>query len=276
LAVRFAKMGANVTIIARNEKKLKEAQKDIENARSSSNQKILSISADVTKFSEIDNAMKQAVEVNGVTDIVIANAGSSTPGYFLEITPECLEKEVALNYLGTVYTVKAALPSMVKRNRGGHFVLISSAAGFINFLGYTNYGATKRAISALAEGLRNELKLYNIDVSGFYPTGIDTEGFQNENKTKPEETKTMEGSSSTLSPDVVADSLISGLQKGKFSITNEFLTEIMRSTSNGFLSPRHSLPLDLMLSFLGILLSGPFAFYFDWVVSRSSKKLKHD
>ncbi len=66
-------------------------------------------------------------EENGVTDYVIANAGTSCPGYFLETSIETLEKEVNLNYLGTVYTIKAALPFMVDRNQGGHFVIVSSA-----------------------------------------------------------------------------------------------------------------------------------------------------
>jgi len=276
LASKFAKMGANITIVARNEQKLEEARKDIESVCTFPNQKVISVSADVTKFADIERAVQIAVKGNGVTDIVIANAGNSVPGYFLDQTPEALAHEVNLNYLGVVYTVKAALPFMVERKKGGHFVLVSSAAAFINFLGYTNYGSTKRALAALAEGLRNELKLYNIDVSIFFPTGIDTEGFQNENKTKPEETKVMEGPSSTLSPDVVADSLIQGLQKGKFSITNEILTELMRVSSQGFLSPRQFLPFDMVLTFLMLLITGPFIFYFDWVVSHSKRRQRSD
>jgi len=275
LAIKFAKMGANVTIVARNEKKLQEAKKDIQAMQANSTQKILSIVADVTNYSEISAAVKESKEVNGVMDIVIANAGSSTPGYFLELPVETLQKEVELNYLGTVFTVKAAAPYMVERKQGGHFVLVSSAAGFANFLGYTNYGSTKRAVAALAEGLRNEFKLYNIQVSAFYPTGIDTDGFQNENKTKPEETKTMEGPSSTLSPDVVADSLIQGLQRGKFAITNEFISELLRVSCNGGVSPRYNLIMDLILCNLSLLISGPLIFYFDWVVNHSNKKKMH-
>jgi len=274
LAIKFASLGANLTIIARNEEKLKAAQKDIQASRANSNQKIVALTADVTKYVEIESAVKQAVRENGVTDYVITNAGSSSPGYFLELDIETLGKEIQLNYMGTVHTIKAALPYMVERNQGGHFVLVSSAAAFGNFVGYVNYGSSKRAISALAEGLRNEFQLYGIDVSAFYPTGIDTEGFANENKTKPEETKILEGSSSTLSPDQVAESLLDGLKKGKFSITNEFITELMRVNTNGTFSPRYNIVVDLFLSFVGLLISTPITFYFDWVVSHSNRRKK--
>ena len=56
-------------------------------------------------------------------------------GYFLDLSVETLEKEVQLNYIGTLYTVKAALPFMVERNSGGHFVLVSSA-GFSRQFSY--------------------------------------------------------------------------------------------------------------------------------------------
>jgi len=273
LAIKFAKLGANVTIIARDEKKLEETKKDVDAVKTNPSQKIVAISADVTKFTDIQQAIQRAVNENGVTDYVIANAGTSVPGYFLETSVENLEKEVNLNYLGTVYTIKSALPFMVDRNQGGHFVIVSSAAAFGNFIGYTNYGSTKRALSALAEGLRNELKLYGIAVSAFYPTGIDTEGFKNENKTKPEETTTLEGPSSVLSPDVVAQSLIDGMRSGKFSITNEFITELMRVGTNGTFSPRNNILMDVILGIIHLIVVNPLIFYWDWVVLHSKKRI---
>src|SRR5262249_34836868 len=117
----------------------------------------------------------------------------------------------------------------------------------------------------------------------YYPTGIDTEGLENENKMKPQETKTIEvirvssmgkipqSGSATYSPDVVADALLIGLRKGRFAITNEAISELMRACTNGTTAPRNNLLLDIILTILAIFISVPFAYWMDGVVSKSKK-----
>jgi len=270
LACKFAKLGATVTIVSRNADKLKEAQKEIQNFCVKKEQKINIFAADVTVYSEIEKAVNAAVNDSGVIDLLITNAGQAHPGYFFETPIHLLEKEVKLNYLGTVYTIKAALPSIVERATGGHIVLVSTAAAFASFIGYTNYSSSKMAVKGLAEGLRNELQLYNISVSIFFPTGIDTPGFQEEQKSKPQETKIIEGASSLIPPDKVAQALLDGLKRGQYMITNEFISEILRMLSHG-ITIRDNYFMDLLLTPIMVLIS-PFVVYsFDSVV-RSSKK----
>jgi len=272
MAIKFAKLGSNVTIISRNEEKLRIAKKEIEAARVDASQKVITLSADVTIFRDIENAVKISIKENGVVDLLITNAGQSLPGYFIDIPVETMEKEVRLNYLGTLYTIKAALPSMVQRNQGGHLLLISTAAAFTNFIGYTNYGATKSAVKSLAEGLRNEMNLYDIGVSIFFPTGISTPGMTEEDKTKPPETRAIEGSSSLNSPDYCAQCVVDGLKNGRYAITSEiFPTIALRMLSLG-VTFRDSILLDVILTPLCILICPIFVYIMDSTVQSSSRK----
>eukprot|EP01116_Phalansterium_solitarium_P021745 TRINITY_DN689_c0_g1_i2.p2 TRINITY_DN689_c0_g1~~TRINITY_DN689_c0_g1_i2.p2 ORF type:complete len:232 (+),score=97.86 TRINITY_DN689_c0_g1_i2:516-1211(+) len=214
-----------------------------------------------------------------VQDIVIPNAGVSKPGYFVDTPAAVLEQEQRLNYLGAVFTIKAALPFMIDRpdgTSGGHVVLVSSAAAFANFIGFASYSASKAALKSLADGLRNEFLLYDIGVSVFYPGPIDTEGFAEEQKTKPPECKQIEGTAALATPEQSAACLIDGLRRGRFAITYDlFPTELLRCAGNG-LSVRDRPLLDVLLSPVLALL-GPLLTYlsFDCVVlATKANKLK--
>ncbi len=78
-----------------------------------------------------------------------------------------------VNYFGTLYSIKAALPAM-ETQKQGHIVLIFSGAGLIGLLGYSSYRPTKFAVRGLAESLRAELKPKNINISIVYPPDTDT------------------------------------------------------------------------------------------------------
>jgi short-subunit dehydrogenase len=270
LAKIVAKKGANVTIIARSTDKLKIAQQEIQKSTVNKNQKIIYFAADVTKFQDINEAINKALIENGAIDLLIANAGSSTPGYFVDLTVESMKKEFDLNYFGVIHTIKAALPSMIEKSRG-HISIISSAAAFIDFVGYTNYAASKRALAAFAEGLRHEMVPHKIDVSCYFPTNIDTDCFVEENKTKPAEAVTIEGAHANT-PESVAQSLIDGFASGRFAISNEFMTELLRASCNGNAAPRHNVVLDLVLQIVGILIHVPTIRFFDYIMTSSKKK----
>ena len=111
---------------------------------------------------------------------------------------------INLNYLGSVFTVKAVLPKMIERKQGGHIVFVSSAAALTSFVGYSQYCPSKWAVRALGDSLRNELRLYDIKVTQFYPSNMDTEGFEIEERTKPAPTKEIEGTAKLFKPDEVS------------------------------------------------------------------------
>jgi 3-dehydrosphinganine reductase len=217
-ACQLAAQGANITIIARGADRLAAAKVEIKQARASAEQRVLTVVADVSDRAQAEAAVQQAVAQLGAPDIVMTSAGMVQPGLFRDLPVETFEKTAALNYLGTVYVLKAALPGMIERRRG-QFVLISSGAGLVGVYGYTSYSPTKFALHGLAQALRAELKPDGIRVMVVYPPDTDTPQLAEENRTKLEETRRINGAAKVLQPEEVASAIVSGIQHNRFSIT---------------------------------------------------------
>ncbi len=214
----LASEGAHISIIARNERKLEGAKAEIEAVRANPNQRIIAISADVADRIQAQQAIKTAIEQIGFVDLLITSAGIAQPGYFQEQPTEIFERTMAVNYFGSLYCIQAALPAM-KQQRQGDIVLISSGAGLIGIYGYTTYSPSKFALRGLAESLRGELKLMGVNVSIVYPPDTDTPQLEEENKTKPIETKMITGTAKTWSAEKVALEIVQGIKKKSFAIT---------------------------------------------------------
>jgi short-subunit dehydrogenase len=112
-----------------------------------------------------------AVERFGQVDVCVANAGIAHYLPFTEMPVDLIEQLTNVNWLGTVYTVKAALPGMLERRRG-HVVIVSSGAGIRSFPGAAAYGATKSAQRGFGEALRHELKGTGVGLTMVYPGQI--------------------------------------------------------------------------------------------------------
>jgi 3-dehydrosphinganine reductase len=125
---------------------------------------------------------------------------------------------MAINYFGTLYCIKAALPGMEQQRRG-QIAMVSSGAGLIGIYGYTPYSPSKFALRGLAEALRGELKPWGIGVSIVYPPDTDTPQLAAENLTKPPETKRITATAETWSADAVAAKIVAGIEKRQFIIT---------------------------------------------------------
>ena len=120
----------------------------------------------------------------------------------------------------------------MRQNGSGRIVLVSSQAGQIGIFGYTSYCGTKFALKGFAESLQLELARDNIYVTIAYPPDTDTPGFAEENKSKPVETKLINGTSDVLSADAVAKGIIESTRKGSFSCwfgINGFLLDCLTS-----------------------------------------------
>lgn len=180
-----------------------------------------------------------------------------------------------LNYFGTVYTIKAFLPSMVERGKGGHITLISSTAAFVGCIGFASYMPTKLALKGLSDCLRNELLLYDIGVSSFYPGSIDTEGFVEENKIKPQETKLIEGKTTLNSPQKCAEILVDGMKKGQYLISSTFFPDTLTRILGHGLTFRDSPLMDFLLAPLLVLYTNLGVYTdLDSVVLKSRKESK--
>jgi short-subunit dehydrogenase len=116
-------------------------------------------------------SIESALEDFGPIDVLVANAGIAHYLPFAEMPLETVDELTRVNWLGTVYSVKAALPGMLPRGRG-HIVIVSSGAGIRSFPGAAVYGATKAAQRGFGEALRHELKGSGIGLTMVYPGQI--------------------------------------------------------------------------------------------------------
>nr|XP_022340284.1 3-ketodihydrosphingosine reductase-like [Crassostrea virginica] len=217
LAIEAVKRGANVAIIARNEKKLADAKQEIESyIKDKNKQRVFSTSVDITKNAELvkEAVNKAEVELGPVT-ILINNAGSAVAGNFEETSFEQFQRMMEFNFLGGVNVTKAAIKRM-KENNKGRIVFISSQAGQVGVFGYTAYSASKFALRGFAESLQMEVKPFNIYVTMAFPPDTDTPGLAEENKSKPKETLLISDTVGLFSPSDVAKSVLRDTVNGKF------------------------------------------------------------
>jgi 3-dehydrosphinganine reductase len=217
VAKLLAGEGANISLIARDRHKLETAQQEIAALTVSPEQQISIQTADVAKQDSIELAIQRAIAELGAPELLITSAGMAHPGYFAEIPLAVFEQTMAVNYFGSLYSIKAVLPAMKQRQRG-RIVLISSGAGLIGLYGYTAYCPSKFALRGLAESLRGELKPQGIGITIVYPPDTDTPQLAAENKIKPPETKKITATANTWTAEAVAQKIIRGVNKGNFAI----------------------------------------------------------
>jgi short-subunit dehydrogenase len=125
------------------------------------------IRADVADPESIARALADFGDI----DVLVCNAGIAHYLPFAEMPLDTVEELTRVNWLGTVYSVKAALAGMLARRRG-HIVIVSSGAGLRSFPGAAVYGATKAAQRGFGEALGHELKGTGVELTMVYPGQI--------------------------------------------------------------------------------------------------------
>ena len=142
------------------------------------------LTCDVSLPASIATAVEDFVAAAGGIDLLVANAGIA---YYEPVAAQSLEKieqMTEVNWLGTIYTVKAALPFLLEG--GGHIVVMSSGAGLRGFPGAAAYSATKAAQRMFAEALRHELCGTGVSVTTVYPGEIRTSLHDHEGTQMPQ------------------------------------------------------------------------------------------
>jgi NAD(P)-dependent dehydrogenase (short-subunit alcohol dehydrogenase family) len=137
---------------------------------------LLTVKLDVTRRGEAEAAVKAAVQRFGRIDVVVNNAGTFEAGFFEELTPEQIERQLATNLFGQMHVTRAVLPVM-RRQRSGHVITISSTAGLASAVEFTSaYAAAKFAIEGWMEALRVEVAPFGIHTTvvnpGFFRTEL--------------------------------------------------------------------------------------------------------
>jgi len=199
-------------------------------------------------------------------------AGACYPGYFLDQEPEVFERTMGLNYMGSVHAIKAVAP-MMKDQGAGKIMIVASAAAVVSFIGYASYSPTKFALRGLADTLRNELSGFGIQVSICYPPDTDTPGFQNEEKSKPPETKAC-FPGDAYAPEVVARQSISSWLKGDYHIQSADILQNLVVSSMSGVTPRPFPILETCLLPIVTLVEQLFPFWFDIQARRYATREK--
>ncbi|XP_027058595.1 3-ketodihydrosphingosine reductase-like [Pocillopora damicornis] len=273
LAIKLAKCGANVTIIARNMSRLEETLKEVKK-HLAPERKVLALSVDLTTNAEdVENTLDQASEALGPIDILINCAGFAVCGLFEETSIEDFKAMINTNYLASVFTSHAVIKRM-KQRRKGHLVFVSSIGGQFGIFGFTAYSPSKFAVRGFAETLFMEVKPYDIAVSVAFPPDTDTPGFENENKNKPEETHLISSSGGLFTPEQVASNIVVGIKDRRFMISCGFDGYVVSTLTAG-LAPISSL-MELLTQ---VILMGPLRFvlafylyYYDRIVFKGMQK----
>jgi NAD(P)-dependent dehydrogenase (short-subunit alcohol dehydrogenase family) len=140
---------------------------------------LLTVTLDVTRRSDAEAAVRIAVERFGRIDVLVNNASSFYAGYFEELTPEQFEHQLAVSLLGPMNVTRAVLPVM-RRQRSGHIISISSSAGLAAGFDFVSaYAASKFGLEGWMESLQAEVAPFGITTTivnpGFFRTELLTE-----------------------------------------------------------------------------------------------------
>jgi NADP-dependent 3-hydroxy acid dehydrogenase YdfG len=134
----------------------------------------LAVACDVTEWNDQEALAERTLEAFGRIDVVFANAGFGAKRGFLEETPEFWRSMVLTNVLGVAYTIRATLPAL--RDNAGHMIITSSLAGRRALPG-SLYSASKHAVTAMGEALRQEVNGTGMRVTLIEPGMVDTPFF---------------------------------------------------------------------------------------------------
>jgi short-subunit dehydrogenase len=146
----FGKAGAKIVISARNAVNLKETEQSLINE----NIEVYSVVSDVSKKEDCQSLINETVNRYGKIDVLINNAGISMRALFINLDLSVIEQVMQINFWGTVYCTKYALPHLLKSN--GSVVGVSSIAGYLGLPARTGYSASKYAMQGFLDALRTE------------------------------------------------------------------------------------------------------------------------
>jgi short-subunit dehydrogenase len=210
-AIELAKRGANLVLAARQYVTLCELTAEL---HKDYGVQAIAVQTDVSLEEDCQLLVKQALVTFGRIDILINNAGISMRALFNDLDLSVLKNLMDVNFWGTVYCTKYALPEILKTK--GTIVGMSSIAGYRGLPGRTGYSASKFAMNGFMEALRTELLKTGVHVlvacPGFTTSNIRFSALAKDG-TAHGETSMEEGK--MMSPEEVAEQVVNGIAAGK-------------------------------------------------------------
>ncbi|MER2997878.1 SDR family oxidoreductase [Pontibacter populi] len=150
-AFAFGKAGAKVAVSGRNQQNLDQTSQEL----SAAGIENVAINADVSKEADCQRMVQETIDRFGKLDVLINNAGISMRALFQDLDLDVIRKVMDINFWGTVYTTKFALPYIMAAK--GSVIGISSIAGYRGLPARTGYSASKFAMHGFLETLRTEM-----------------------------------------------------------------------------------------------------------------------
>jgi short-subunit dehydrogenase len=216
IAREFALNGSRVILAARTELKLSEIAKEIND----SGGEAIFVRTDVSIEADCKQLIQKSIEKYGRIDILVNNAGLSMRAAFLDVDIKVLHRLMNVNFWGTVYCTKYALPYLLESK--GSLIGISSVAGFHGLPGRTGYSASKFAIHGFLETIRIENLKKGLHVMIIAPGFTSTEIRKHAlTATGQEQGESPRDEQALMSPGYVAKWVLKGIRKKK---RNKLLT----------------------------------------------------
>jgi NADP-dependent 3-hydroxy acid dehydrogenase YdfG len=169
-ARHLAERGATVVLGARRRDRISALADEL----TTKGYKARAVQTDVTDKQQVKNLVDTAVQEFGRIDVMLNNAGLMPLAPLGRLKVDEWDRMIDVNIKGVLYGIAAALPHM-KAQKSGHIINVSSVYGHVVDPGATVYCATKFAVRALSEGLRQEVKPYNIRTTIISPGAVSTE-----------------------------------------------------------------------------------------------------
>lgn len=166
-------LGAHVALVGRHEQSLGDLEQSLVASVKGSQDKVISIVADITQEHDRQKIVDQALSNFGQVDILINLAGSMSFTQFSEEDSKLTEALFQVNVLAPMHLTKMIVPHMRDKN-SGHIVNVGSIFGSIAFAWFTTYSATKFALRGFSEALRRELDGTGVEVSYIAPRAVKT------------------------------------------------------------------------------------------------------
>lgn len=210
LALRLAREGAAVVLVARRAPELEAIAAEVRAAGGSA----LPISCDVSDAASVENTCAEALDHFGCIDLLVNNAGYGHHRTFLEWDLADMERMMQVNYVGALRFTKLLLPQMAGRGRGW-IVFVASVAGRIGTPLESAYAATKFAMVGLGEALSIELEDSGVHVLTVCPGVIRTPFFDAEalERMPPVARRQF------VAPEKLVDAIIRALARGDRELT---------------------------------------------------------
>ncbi|MBB6112168.1 short chain dehydrogenase [Mucilaginibacter lappiensis] len=173
LVKRLLNDGYRVAATSRNAQSLKDAVGVIDTDR------FLPLAVDLNNLDCIDESIRQTITAFGRIDVLVNNAGYGMAGTVEEIMEQDIRNIFDVNVLATINVTRSVLPVM-RKQKNGFIINMSSVAGFVGAPGWSIYSATKAAVTAFSEVLALDIKEFGIKVTAVEPSGFRT-GFLTQN-----------------------------------------------------------------------------------------------